>query len=319
MMSNPVPMTSDTYLQDAAKAMLAADRSGHAVIPVLERLCPHIARQVRSDARYPDVLALWGRSCNVDENAGRIIVPEPILHGIGKLAGVPMRGRFVHAGLEHTYGYLFSLIDTPYGYKRDRWVTTDLEDGFGLDPTLLGDRPRQGTLLGNLSWFLAKIVFRRGAGFPLAGRNAALVAPQIVHFDYARLMVRRIVEKITLAENDVFLFTDLVPFPQARADARTSEPERQRGRSAGPSLALGLGHASKEDTLLIYSVQRGTRSLPKLITAFPVRNQMANDLEALARSPRKVRLRLRYNAYVRGLFGREVWGQRSLVKADAQN
>ena len=67
------------------------------------------------DQEPSPLLALWGRSVNADENTGETIVHPAILAAIGALAGVPMRGRFVQAGLQHTYGYLFSLIDTPYG------------------------------------------------------------------------------------------------------------------------------------------------------------------------------------------------------------
>src|SRR5262249_2770464 len=104
---------------------------------------------------------------NVDEYAGQTIVHPEILRAIGELAGVRMRSPVVHAGLQHTYGYLFSLIETPYGAKRDRWVTTDLETGFGLELSLLGEKPHDGTLLANLTWFLGRIVFRgRPASLP---------------------------------------------------------------------------------------------------------------------------------------------------------
>src|SRR5256885_4802858 len=120
-------MSANRQLQDAAKAMVTAAERGLPVLSVLKKLCPHIYRQIGHDSRFPGLLSLWGRSVNVDENAGQVIVHPAILQAIGELAGVPMRGRIVHAGLQHSYGYLFSLIDTPYGAKRDRWVSTELE------------------------------------------------------------------------------------------------------------------------------------------------------------------------------------------------
>ena len=291
-------MPASNQLQEAAQAMAAAAAEGRSVLRVLKARCPHIHQQIANDAKNRDLLALWGRSCNLDENAGQTIVAPAILEAIGAQAGIPMRGRFVHAGHEHTYGYLFSLIDTPYGPKRNRWVTTDLENGFDLDPTLLGDRPNAGTLLGNLTWFLARIVFRLTPGFQFDERNARTVAPEILRFDYARLSVSRIVERIVLtgkARRQVLIFTDLVPFPNAAADP------------------------TKENTLLIYSIQTGARSLAKLITAFPVSSRVVTDLKESALSPRKVRVRLRYNAYLAGLFGRDVPGHRTLVEHPAQS
>jgi hypothetical protein len=139
---------SSQRLVAAAHAMVAAAARGRRVVPVLRRLCPHVYQQIVEDRRDPVRLACWGRSVNFDEYADEIIVRPAIVRGIGELAGIPMRGRFVHAGLQHTYGYLFGLIDTPFGPKRNRWLTTDLEKGFAVDASLWGERPKQGTLLG---------------------------------------------------------------------------------------------------------------------------------------------------------------------------
>jgi hypothetical protein len=262
--------------------MVHAAREGRSVRPVLRRLCPHIYRQIVADAKQRGILSAWGRSCNVDENAGQVIVAPPILRSIGELARVPMRGRFVHAGLEHTYGYLFSLIETPYGFKRDRWLTTGLERGFDIERSLLGDRPRQGTLLANLTWFLAHVAFREQLPSSLA-RDASAVAPELIAYDYSRLRVSRVVERVILpSRRAIFLFTDLVPFLDRTASA--------------------------ENTLLVYSVQTGARQ--KLITAFPVTRHVAAELKTPIESDRRVAIRLRYNAYVPGLFGRTLQGHR---------
>jgi hypothetical protein len=286
-------MSANLQLQDAAKAMVTAAEQGRPVVPVLKKLCPHIHRQIVQDSRFPGLLSLWGRSVNVDENAGQVIVHPAILQAIGELAGVPMRGRIVHAGLQHTYGYLFSLIDTPYGAKRDRWVSTELERGFGLDLSLLGDRPRAGTLLANLTWFLGQIAYR---GRPRCLRqlqgNAPAVAPALLDNDFARVPVSRIEEQAIRTGKTswpVWLFTDLVPFPNPPADP------------------------GAENALLIYSVQTGARSPLKLITAFPIRPDVARQLQAAVPTRGHAEVRLRYNAYVPGLFGRTVTGWRRLV------
>jgi hypothetical protein len=272
-------MPAEQSLQDAAQAMVAAAENGRSVVSVLKRLCPHIYQQIRRDARYPELLSLWGRSVNVDENVGQIIVHPAILSAIGSLAGVPVRGRVVHAGLQHTYGYLFSLIETPYGAKRDRWLSTDMERGFGIDLTLLGDRPSSGTLLANLTWFVGQIVFRdRPRLRQQLEANASAVAPSLLRYDYARLAVCRIMEKVVLPGKpgrEVSLITDLLRHPHRPADM------------------------TKDDTLLVYSIQQGKKPTLKLITAFPVRPATVRELRASV-GPGKVQVRPRYNAYVRG-------------------
>src|SRR5205823_4357190 len=105
---------------------------------------------------------LWGTSINYDELAKAIIVHPAILRALDKsfvshapmevqnidaqapesvatarLLGVapthdPAGHPLAHAGMEHTYGYLFSVLKTSFGYKRARWVSGESERGFGL-------------------------------------------------------------------------------------------------------------------------------------------------------------------------------------------
>src|SRR3712207_3234615 len=96
-------MLPDQELQAAALAMITAADLGRPVLPVLKRHCPYIHRQIVRCRREPGLLSFWGRSVNVDESAGQVIVHPAILAAIGELAGVPMRGRVVHArSEEHT-------------------------------------------------------------------------------------------------------------------------------------------------------------------------------------------------------------------------
>src|SRR5262245_61263712 len=129
-------MSEATELERAAVAMTKAAEQGRAVAPVLRQRCPRVYQQLLRDRHHPALFSLWGRSLNVDEVARQTIVHPAIVSAIGAVTGIPMRGRIVHAGLEHTYGYLFSLIETPYGAKRDRWTSVSMERGFGVDRTL---------------------------------------------------------------------------------------------------------------------------------------------------------------------------------------
>jgi hypothetical protein len=286
-------MSADRELQAAAKAMALAAIERCSVLAVMKKLCPRVCQQIRRDRTYPGLLSLWGRSVNVDENANQIIVHPAILHAIGQLAGVRMQGQIVHAGLQHTYGYLFSLIQTPYGKKRDRWLSTTWERGFGLDLLLLSDRPREGSLLANLTWFLGQIVYRdQPRGLRRLQRSAAAVAKELVDFDFAHLSVCRIAERVTLpgkTKREVALITDLLAFPHQ-------------------------DEAEGQSNLLIYSVETSGSNPRKLITAFPVSTTVVDDMKASV-SRRKVEVRLRFNGYVPGLYGKTLLGRRVFLKS----
>jgi hypothetical protein len=284
-------MSPDQQLQEAAIAMAEAAEKGRPVVPILRALCPYVYDQLCRDARFPGLLSLWGRCVNFDENVRQVIVHPAILQALGELAGVPVRSRVVHAGLQHTYGYLFSLIQTPYGPKRDRWVSTDLERGLGIDLSLLGERPTAGTLLANATWLMGQVAFRgRPAELARLADAADAVAPDLVAYDYARLSVCRIEEQAAppgTLRRIVTLVTDLVTLP----------------------------HTPDGERLLVYSAQAGARALLRLVTAFPVRPSVAEELRAAAVPGGPAEVRLRYNAYVPGLHGRTVPGRRVLVES----
>jgi hypothetical protein len=281
------------FLQDAAKKLEMAAAKGKAIAPLLKRLCPHIVRQIIRDGKTPGLLPFWGRSVNVDENVGQTIVHPAILRAIGAWAGVPMRGRVVHAGLQHTYGYLFSLLDTPYGAKRDRWVSDAWERAFRLEPSLLGAQPKAGTLLANVTWFLGQIVYRDQPHLrQRLERISEAVAPEIKRYDCSQLLVKRLVEQIIPSRKirrQVQIITDLVSYPFPPADP------------------------GAENTLLIYSIQNGLRASRRLITVFPIQGQAAKNLLESASPETNVPILLRYNAYVPGLYGLTVKGRRFLA------
>jgi hypothetical protein len=114
-----------------------------------------------------------------------------IRDAIGQLAGVDMTGDAVHAGLMHTYGYLLSNLETPFGFKRERYTSGSIATGLALEPRdLLSPWPSEGTLLSNLSAIAGDIAASRS--------------------DFAR---DRFVEHAPAHE--LTLQTDLVAFPNA--------------------------------------------------------------------------------------------------------
>lgn len=90
---------------------------------VFEEVLPDLSAELRLLREDPIWLELWGTSLNYEKNVNNHIVDSELLLSIGELAGWKEKETlFFHAGLLHTYGYLFSKLSTPYGYKRERWI-----------------------------------------------------------------------------------------------------------------------------------------------------------------------------------------------------
>src|SRR5690242_5335072 len=136
-------------LPELAAQLTQQARAGVLTADMLKKECGWLCRQIATDAATRGLFDLWGTSSNFDESAKLSIVEPGVLSAIGEIARVKLAGPIVHAGLQHTYGYLLSTISTPYGFKRDRWSNTALEQGFGLPADVLGPNPSQGTLLAN--------------------------------------------------------------------------------------------------------------------------------------------------------------------------
>ncbi|MDT0158703.1 amino acid deaminase [Microbacterium sp. ARD32] len=92
-----------------------------------------VAEFVSADAahgRFDD----WGRSTVIDENTGAAVIDEDLFARLHAIAGIPARFPVGSAGLIHVYGYWFSTVLTPYGYKRDRWQDGGLATTLGQPP-----------------------------------------------------------------------------------------------------------------------------------------------------------------------------------------
>ncbi|MEZ6122507.1 MAG: hypothetical protein R3C49_04940 [Planctomycetaceae bacterium] len=200
-----------------------------------------------------------------------------------------------HAGLQHTYGYLFSIIDTPYGRKRDRWVTTSLEESLGLPEDILSPVPSSGTLLSNATWLAGLIAFsghRRQVWLRRCLRGRA--SQELAALQQLSLGGYRLVESVDLRKGDekpfrVQLITDLIRFPYASRTSRI------------------------EPWLLVYSVLDERLPHPELVTLFAVSDAFADELVERASVKRRSDIRQRYNAYVSGLPDSEMSGSVSLM------
>ena len=249
--------------RDAAAAPDAA-----AALNILRSSAPSVALAFEKDAKDEDLLSLWGKSVNYDEHAKAIIVPPKILEAVGVKDG--------HAGLTHTYGYLFSTLKTPYGFKRARWVSGEIERGLGLPVGLFSPHPAKGTtLLSNVTGFAGRVAFR---GDP----EQLALAKKYGKFDVSAYKVRRLTEKVSFPGGPLLTIrTDLV------------------------SYSAGKG------ALLIYSWRDEKAKRAWLITAFPVAEGFADGLFAPKALGDGQPVAPRYNARIEPLDGLKATGLRA--------
>ncbi|MBS1962211.1 MAG: hypothetical protein JST04_08345 [Bdellovibrionales bacterium] len=240
---------AEPILKANADPEIAKAKIAHYLDSVAPDFMKRLSREGKSAG---DVKKLWGRSINFDENAKGIIIPEPIIDVVLDRAGVfERKDRIVYAGFEHTYGYLLSILKTPYGYKRLRWVRPDIEKGFGLAAGVISPTPKSGGLYLNVSYFAGRIAFR---GSNPADRAAMKIvkkadaARSLRQFDFSKLHGRRLTETVTLeGGRTVEIRTDFVPFTKAS------------GAETGGNSEL-----------LVYSIRDSAEKLPYLISAFPI-------------------------------------------------
>jgi hypothetical protein len=274
------------YFAITEKLVRAASRDIQKGLKHFERYMPQVAAQIRQDAVAKGPLSFWGRSHNFDEIAQATIVEPCIVELIALLAGRRMSTVSPHAGLLHTYGYLFSVLETPYGFKRERWLETDIEDAFGLDASTLSPSPLSGTLLSNATWLAGLFAFRSHAAAMFCMREylAGKVADDLLRLDAGRLSHVRFTETVSVnwysRRRRFRLQTDLVQFPNAVSRY-----------------------------LLIYSVDDCTSGRQSLVTMFPASDALYELLQDRAEVGRQADIRLRYNAWVPCLNGKVLTGQ----------
>lgn len=279
-------MPRRTDYQAITDSLIAHERTGKPVLPKLRQLCPELTAQIQFDAQHRTMLDLWGESVNFDEISEVQIVSHGIMSAIGELVRIPCDDSVIHAGLQHTYGYLLSALQTPFGFKRDRWIQDTIEAGFGLRHPALRPWPVAGSLLLNATYFLGRIAFRdTNAELALLLRHQDMVAPDVVDYPYRRLNVIRVVERVTLPQTagKIDVHIDFVELPQA-----TSEPRH----------------------VLVYSIIDERVDRGSLITAFPVTCDFLAAYRAEESLGEQVPLRTRFNAFVKGWTGTTLIGQR---------
>lgn len=307
-----------------ARALVAEADAGRQkqVTGLLKELLPELDRALQTDSKRSTWKTLWGRSINFDELANGVIVHPAIIAALGERFGNrsqmilmnfraeksmgspalealgkpivtdPAGHQLVHAGLEHTYGYLFSLLKTSFGYKRARWVQGEIEQGFGLKPGLFGPRTEAGTLFGNVTYFAGRIAFRNNEErIEVLRKGSKDLASQVRDFDFSKLAPIRAEETVDAKDSignvrKVVLRTDLVPF----------------------------FHPQKDTHLLVYSIVDPSNGGEVLITAFPV-NQAFVDLVTKTENLGEGKpVQTRYNGFVEGVTGVQLTGTRKVIR-----
>ncbi|OFZ70157.1 MAG: hypothetical protein A3K03_04990 [Bdellovibrionales bacterium RIFOXYD1_FULL_44_7] len=253
---------------------LKLEKTENEIIKALYKAVPILVEQLKQDASRKELKALWGQSINYDEYAKGTIVEPTTLAALATMAAVDFEdSRIVHAGLEHTYGYLFSLLRTPFGYKRARWVKDDIETGFGLPRGALGPSPVAGTLLTNITCFAGRIALNDSLNKAVLEECERIAAPSVASFDFSKISITRLEESLRV-DRLVRLRTDFAFFPVQN---------------------------NKLSALLVYSIDDEAYAAPKLVTAFPVEQTFVDRaVDGKGLGSNRV-IVTRYNAFVNGL------------------
>lgn len=263
----------------AARELAAAADSGAGLEQVLAASLPGLLAQMDKDRATPGLLGLWGESINYDELAnGEIVRPEILSFIAARLGAAQPRGRIAHAGLEHTYGYLFSLLPTKYGFKRARWVKPDIEKGLGLPAGSAGPSPSEGTLLANVTCLAGGIALKDDpAAWAALQKAGAGCSGAVKKYAFSAVKRTRLTEEVALpGGRRVTLRTDFAPF---------------------------LAPAGGNTHLLVYSVRDTAAAHAYLVTAFPVNAGFVQNATASGGLGKNKPVQTRYNAHVEGLTG----------------
>ncbi|WP_433674760.1 amino acid deaminase [Microbacterium gorillae] len=127
----------DPFVHELDVAAVRASTDADRAIASLGWLETSIAEDRDSDA-----FAAWGESTVIDENTGEPVIGTGLFGALHRRAGIEATWPVGNAGLIHCYGYLLSLAATPYGLKRERWLTADLARAAGReDDALIPWRP----------------------------------------------------------------------------------------------------------------------------------------------------------------------------------
>lgn len=215
-------------------------------IQFLKTAEPAIYSQIEKDKLDPTVTELWGKSYNFDSGANKTILDIAMIEPLQAEFNIKNDNMIVHAGIMHTYGYLFSTLNTPYGYKRKRWVIPTIDTALNLKKAAVSPHPEEGTLLTNITYIAGKLAFDDQENL-LKLDKLMNVSTELKNYNFAQIKKVSIVEEITYPGNVPYnIKTTLIKF-------------------------LSKLPSEENDYLLIYSTKNRETKVEQLITAFPIK------------------------------------------------
>lgn len=241
---------------------------------------PALLNQIENDSKDPYLLMFWGQSSNEDASNNKTIVDEKVLNQINKKFNYHQNNKVSHAGIIHSYGYMFSRLMTPYGYKRKRWLDRTLNYAFSFTDESLSPQTKSGSLLSNITYFIGMISLTNKTKLELL-KN---VSTEVRRFNYESLHVSTLTEKV----DHMTIKTFFVHFPKILPN-------------------------DENRYLLIYTLEDSRLKNEQLITAFPVNEGMVKAAQKTSELGLNKKVTLRYNAFYEA-FPLNVLGSRVFIK-----
>jgi len=174
---------------DTAATLAVSDPS--AAIDSLPWLAAALA-----DDRDAGRFATWGSSTVIDENVGSAVLARPLFDELHRRAGLSARWPVGNAGLLHVYGYLLSTTPTPYGLKRERWLSGELEQACGLPAGSLLPWATAETLLTRATAVATALLARADALVETIDGRSARIAIGERHPDDAAALAYAVDDRI---------------------------------------------------------------------------------------------------------------------------
>lgn len=258
---------------------------------------PYIFNQLKTDKKSKEFISLWGEARNFDDNAKEIIIASPIVKCLAQkldlTKSIHQQKDFetLHAGMQHTYAYLFSNTWTPYGYKRARWTSQEVQKGFNLNEKELTPENSKGSFLANVTYFFSKFAFKDDkellTHLEKEGRKTKSLSENLIKFKTDQHEIRNLKE--TILNPSIILHTTFV-------------------KMDSDSLI------GKNTYLLIYWVENLKNKSKLLITGFPVESSFVDRVFESKNLGSDKPITVRYNAWVPELAGLTLIGTREEIK-----
>lgn len=249
--------------------------------------------QIQNDSKDLNLLSFWGKSFNSDGGINlngtlnKQIVDADVEADLQKMFGIKNDNIRVHAGITHTYGYLFSRLITPYGFKRKRWCAPTLNYAFDFKNNSLSPVPEAGSLLSNLTYFAGKLSLRNKDQLQNLDKLQN-VSDEIRGFKYNKIKRVVLVEKVNKPK-EMSILTTLVELPKKLK-------------------------SEENDYLLVYTLEDPITQKGELITAFPIKKDAYLKIVATEGLGENKDITLRYNVFKEGFGPERLKGSRELIE-----